>query len=157
MDTNAARRLARTLMTQHGVGHWRLEFDNAVRRFGQCRYGSQTISLSRKLVELNPESEVRDVILHEIAHAMVGPRQGHGAAWVRQARAIGYSGQRLHNAATPETRYVGKCPKCPAEFPRHRRMAGAFHPECVKKAGITRGQVPDDFKIVWLDRQAVRV
>jgi predicted SprT family Zn-dependent metalloprotease len=155
MDLIAARRLARTLMTQHGVGHWKFGFDRAVRRFGLCNYSAQTITLSAKLTEMNPETEVRQVILHEIAHAMVGSKVGHGAKWIRQARAIGFTGSRLHTAAAPKHRFIGMCPKCGAEFPRHRRLLSGFHPACVEKAGYKRGNVPKDFYIVWLDTEKV--
>ena len=71
MELEAARRLALGLMREHRVpGDWLFEFDRSKVRFGRCHYGRKEISLSRHLVELNDEAEVRDTILHEIAHAL---------------------------------------------------------------------------------------
>jgi len=46
------------------------------------------ITLSRPLTLLNPIEQVRDTILHEIAHALT-PGDGHGAKWKAACIAIG--------------------------------------------------------------------
>ena len=89
MTLEDAEQLALDLMRQHGLRRWTFTFDRAVCRFGCCNERKRTISLSAKLTELNDEDAVRDTILHEIAHAMVGVRAGHGPKWQRQALAIG--------------------------------------------------------------------
>ncbi|HYO07513.1 MAG TPA: SprT-like domain-containing protein, partial [Tepidisphaeraceae bacterium] len=80
MNLYAARLLTRSLMNQHGLSDWRFDFDHARRRFGSCRPRQKLITLSRHLVFLNEEPEVRDTILHEIAHALT-PGDGHGRRW----------------------------------------------------------------------------
>jgi hypothetical protein len=82
-----AEALAQQLMSEHGLSHWHFEFDRAVRRFGFCMYGIRTITLSRKFTLLNSEPEVRNTILHEIAHALVGPNHGHDKVWRTNAKA----------------------------------------------------------------------
>jgi hypothetical protein len=64
------------------------------------------------LTALHDEREVRDTILHEIAHALVGPSHGHDAVWRRQALAIGSSGQRCVSSDAPAVAgpWVGTCP-----------------------------------------------
>src|SRR5262249_59568628 len=68
-----ARELAARLMAEHGLGRWEFGFNNNVRRVGVCHYPTRArpgrIELSRHFVERNPEAEVRDTLLHEIAHA----------------------------------------------------------------------------------------
>src|SRR5690242_11321616 len=82
-----AKRLAEQLMKTHNVSlAWSFRFDSAKVRFGKCDYRGREITLSRHLVELNDEAEVRDTILHEIAHALVRPNVGHGPAWQRVAQ-----------------------------------------------------------------------
>jgi hypothetical protein len=59
-------------MVEHGLVNlgWKVNWDDAKKRFGYCSVSKKVISLSRPLTEANPESEVLDTILHEIAHAL---------------------------------------------------------------------------------------
>jgi hypothetical protein len=117
-----AARMARALMDGHGLSGWVLVFDEAKTRAGICRADRLQIGLSRVLTELHSEHEVRDTVLHEIAHALVGVGHGHDAVWRAKARAIGCSGSRClpDTAATPPGRWRGVCP-AGHETTRHRR------------------------------------
>ena len=90
----AVQAMANDLMNLHGVGHWTFKFDRAIRRAGLTSYASRTISMSLPLVRSMEAVEVRNTLLHEIAHAMVGAGYGHGPTWRRQALAIGCNAQR---------------------------------------------------------------
>lgn len=122
MDLEAAERLGRALLDHHGLGDWSLVFDRAKRRAGICRYGLQQIGLSAPLTALHSEAEVRDTILHEIAHALAGSRHGHDAVWRATALRIGCSGQRCSSQDAPriEGDWVGTCP-AGHRVTRHRR------------------------------------
>jgi SprT-like family len=98
MDLMEARALALELMKEHGLEFWYFEFDNAKRRFGICRYNRRTIGLSRNLVLLSNKEQVKDTILHEIAHALVGPGYGHSWVWKRMALEIGCDGNRCYDS-----------------------------------------------------------
>ena len=68
------------------------------------------IKLSRHLVALNSETEIRQTMLHEIAHALVGAGHGHDAVWRRKAIEIGCDGKRLNKTAEmPKGRYQTTC------------------------------------------------
>lgn len=115
MDLYVARKLAIELMNQHGLleSNWYFSFDNAKRRFGCCNYGLKQISLSKHLVSLNTEGNVKNTILHEIAHALVGFKHHHDAVWKAKAREIGCTGDRCYsskNVTTPEAKYLLVCP-----------------------------------------------
>jgi predicted SprT family Zn-dependent metalloprotease len=115
MDLFKAQTLANDLMKQHNLiaSGWWFSFDNAKRRFGVCNYGLKKIGLSTHLVKLNDESRVRNTILHEIAHALVGRKHGHDAVWRAKAIEIGCDGKRCYSSeevTKPEARYVGICP-----------------------------------------------
>lgn len=126
MDIDPARILALSLMKRHGLAGWRFAFDHARRRFGCCNFTRRTISLSRPLVLLNGEVEVRDTILHEIAHALT-PRAGHGPAWKAMCVRVGAKPERCfkpHQVVTPPRRaapmLIG-CVACGWWSPRHKR------------------------------------
>jgi len=114
MDLIKAETLANELMKQHNLiaSGWRFSFDNAKRRFGACNYDLKKITLSHHLVKLNDESQVRNTILHEIAHALVGFKHGHNAVWRAKAIEIGCDGNRCYSSEVtkPEPRYIGVCP-----------------------------------------------
>ncbi|CAI9416204.1 SprT-like domain-containing protein [Nocardioides sp. T2.26MG-1] len=124
MELEAARRLGRELLDEHGLGEWTLVFDRAKRRAGICRYATRQIGLSAPLTALHDEADVRDTLLHEIAHALVGPRHGHDAVWRRTAVRIGCSGQRCTDPQLPavEGDWVGTC-AAGHRITRHRRPA----------------------------------
>ena len=112
MQLDQARTLATTLLARHGLPGWRVVFDNAKTRAGVCRFDRHEIGLSRVLTRLHTDDEVRDTVLHEIAHALVGAGHGHDAVWRAQARAIGCSGLRCvsETAARAPAPWRGSCP-----------------------------------------------
>src|SRR5688500_10175660 len=126
MNLYAARNLARSLMAQHGVGDWTFAFDHARRRFGSCQPRRKRITLSRMLTLLNDEPEVRDTILHEIAHALT-PDDHHGPRWKAACAQLGakpvrcYTDDSVISPARRIARYRIGCPKCGWWHDRHRR------------------------------------
>lgn len=122
VDLRDAFALAEHLLEVHGLEGWSVEYDSAKRRAGVCRFHTRTLGLSAPLTALHGEGEVRDTILHEIAHALVGPRHGHDAVWRRAAVAIGCSGERCVPADAPrvEPAWLGVCPAGHSTG-RHRR------------------------------------
>tara|TARA_R100001244_G_scaffold72248_1_gene58393 strand:+ start:95 stop:592 length:498 start_codon:yes stop_codon:yes gene_type:complete len=70
----------------------------AVRRYGQCRYHKQEISVSKKLANLNSIEESKDVVLHEIAHALTGIGHGHDAVWKRMCVKVGARPERCYSS-----------------------------------------------------------
>lgn len=125
-----AQAMARGLMDAHGLDDWSLAFDNAKTRAGACRFTRRQISLSRILTRLHDETHVRDTVLHEIAHALVGPGAGHGPVWKEMARAVGCSATRCvpEDAPKAAAAWTGTCPAGHTTT-AHRR------PERVKSCG----------------------
>jgi predicted SprT family Zn-dependent metalloprotease len=102
-------RLAEGLLTHHRLDNWRFEFDHAARRAGSCQYRRRRITLSLQFTRHAPEEEIRDTLLHEIAHALVGNRHNHDAVWQAKAREIGASGTRCHDRRFTPPRYIVQC------------------------------------------------
>ena len=80
---------ARELMDRNGLADWSFGFNGAARKLGVCRYRQQQILLSRKHVVDGTPDQIADTILHEIAHALAGPKAGHGPTWKAIARRLG--------------------------------------------------------------------
>jgi predicted SprT family Zn-dependent metalloprotease len=111
VQLHAAYELAVSLVEDHGLSGWTVDFDMAKRRAGVCRYEKRIIGLSAPLTRLHDEAEVRDTILHEIAHALAGPAAGHGPEWQAKARSIGCSATRCLPADAPRVpgAWLGVC------------------------------------------------
>jgi hypothetical protein len=95
MELHPAGKIARELMDRHGLADWRFAWDRARRRFGSCSTTRKRITLSMHLAKLNDEAEVRDTILHEIAHALT-PGDGHGRRWKAACAQIGAKPDRCY-------------------------------------------------------------
>lgn len=151
-----AERLAKDLMQTHGLPHagWTFQWSQGKRRLGETsirktrdpRTGKtktvKAIKLSKHLVAHNPEPIVRDVILHEIAHAIAGLENGHNHVWKAACKKVGAKPQRLADESVqvvPE-RYAIVCKQCAQELTRrHRRptpktLANAYCKHCGPKS-----------------------
>ena len=77
--------------------NWTFVWDNrAVRRYGQCRYRQREIGVTKKLALINTIEESKDVVLHEIAHALTGRGHGHDHVWKRMCRKVGAKQERCY-------------------------------------------------------------
>ena len=81
--------LARGLMDGNGLGDWAFAFLEAERRLGDCHFEDRVIRVGRAHALDASDAEIRDTILHEIAHALVGPAAHHGPEWKAAARRLG--------------------------------------------------------------------
>jgi hypothetical protein len=120
MDVARALALADELVTEHGLADWTVVLTRAKKQAGICRFARREIGLSAPITVLEDEAEVRDTILHEIAHALVGPRHGHDAVWRAKALEIGCSGRRCATGEGVPGTWVGTCP-AGHQVRRHRR------------------------------------
>ena len=88
---------------------WGFGFDLATSRAGVCRYDERRIDLSVSYCLAATRAEIEDTVLHEIAHAIVGPKHNHDAVWKAKAREIGCTGERCHRVQHSTPRWVGEC------------------------------------------------
>jgi SprT-like family len=112
MEVSKALAVGRRLLREHGLDDWTIVADRAKLRAGVCRFARRQIGISAPLTALHDEAEVLDTILHEIAHALVGPMHGHDAVWRARAREIGCSGRQYVSPEAPRVPgdWVGVCP-----------------------------------------------
>jgi predicted SprT family Zn-dependent metalloprotease len=125
MKTSTAKRRAIRLIKKHNLldSGWVFQFDKATTRFGCCNYTRKVISLSKPLVEANSWDNVKDTILHEIAHALT-PGQNHNNVWKQKAIEIGCTGDRCYNSEEVNcvpTRYLMECSTCGYQRSNNRK------------------------------------
>jgi hypothetical protein len=136
-DPAAVREWAEGVIGSFGLSDWRFEIGRAVRRLGVCRYRTRTIGVSAFV--LDQPHELRNTLLHEIAHALVGPRQGHGPVWRAMARRIGARPERCNTTAVvPKGKWQANCHGCQRVAHRHRkpkRLNGWFCRACGPRIG----------------------
>ena len=156
MNLDDAEAMAVSLIAGHiDEKGWTFKFDNAKTRLGHCRDATKTIYISRHLVLLNDEDEVRDTILHEIAHAIVGERrrwrEEHDKAWRVVAHSIGarpeaFAGEEVR---MPPHRWVGTCPACgEIQARRHRLLQWVEH-----SCGQCSDTWDPQFRLVWTEAE----
>lgn len=105
--------LAQSMMLEHIEDReWSFGFDSGRRRAGLCSYNDKKITVSKYLSLVHKIDDVRQTVLHEIAHAICGPKEGHGKKWLATAKSIGYrnetyTGDEIAKEFAP---YSGVCP-----------------------------------------------
>ncbi len=144
------REQARALLDSHGLSAWEFGFNGNVRRAGVCFYPHRgepgRIELSVHFAACNSDAEVLDTLLHELSHAMVGPRHGHDAVWQAKCRELGARPEACYGEETemPRGRWRAVCPGCAAEYDRHRRPQRAEGWYC-RPCGSNRG------RLIWCE------
>lgn len=91
MELKQAEQMATSLMRHHGVFDYSFSYMKRRQRFdraGQCNWRKKTLQLAPTFVELNLPVLVKQVILHEIAHAL-RPRHHHNKFWKLTATELG--------------------------------------------------------------------
>lgn len=97
------------LIVKYGLRKWHFKFDHSTRRAGCCNYRDKTISIAFELARSGTDEDIRDTILHEIAHAIVGKKHNHDALWKAKAQEIGCSGERTHKLTFAPPRWFVTC------------------------------------------------
>lgn len=138
MDKNRAEHQARLLLAANGFDPDLFKWNRGKNLMGQMaatlhrdtgQVVINSISLSSYWVEAMTEDEVREVMLHEIAHAF-HPRDKHGWRFKSKVRELGGTATDFCFAPSTETKarmeqlapapWVGTCPTCGQKRPMHR-------------------------------------
>jgi len=104
--------------------------------------------VSRLLAARYEDDEIHQVLLHEVAHALAGPDAGHGPAWKRISRDLGYEGKRLHGGAIADelAPWVGHCPAGHAHYRYKRPTRVVSCAKCSRRFDLR-------YQIDWVKRQ----
>lgn len=126
--------LAYSEMKKHEVPYeWRFDFDNACARAGACHYFHKKITLSKRLVGKWTMSQIRDTILHEIAHVLAGRIHGHDDVWKATAARIGCSGRVCYSDVFVEPKFILYCGCGRMMIYRYRYSKQVFSPNYKSK------------------------
>lgn len=81
------------------IQNWKLVWlpkRNPFGKAGSCNLQKRQIELQPNYVEWNSEENIKNTILHEIAHALT-PKHNHNKFWRRKAIEIGCTGERCYS------------------------------------------------------------
>lgn len=113
---------------------WSAKINNGKRRLGVASPSTKTIGISKHLIAGSTKDEVRDVVLHEVAHAVDFMERGtsdHGPKWKAVASRVGARPERqqsqYYSLAKPQAKYTVYCPKCGKLGDRHRKMNTMYY------------------------------
>ena len=122
MELNLVKILADKLLDEHGLIEkgWRFSFDRAKRRAGSCKFSKKEITIAKAYAEQQERMEIKNTILHEIAHALVGSQHGHSQIWRKKAKEIGCDASRCHHIVFSKPKYVLTCYNRCFEVSRYR-------------------------------------
>lgn len=150
MDTIIAKQMAEQYMDYYGLHAWKFKWDRAVKRFGQCSFNTRTISLSKPLTEVNDVANVKDTILHEIAHALAGYDAGHGPKWQKIAVELGANPSSHNEGNDVPARYSLVCKNCGYSKSRYRRTSTKY--ACTRCCNrYNGGRYSDQFALTYID------
>jgi predicted SprT family Zn-dependent metalloprotease len=88
------------------------------------------ISLSYEFTKHVSDEEIRDTILHEIAHALVGKAHNHDEVWRAKALEMGCTGRRCHDVQFSPPRYIVQCDQGCWVATAERRQRGIICKRC---------------------------
>ncbi len=156
MDHQEAALLAERLIKQHQLHGWTLQWDRAKRRLGLCDYRNKIISLSYDYVKLNNSEEVKDTILHEIAHALAGAKTGHGEKWKLICMQIGAKPERCCNdpVVMPKGDWRAICKSCNYLYHFFRKPKKSSY--YCRKCGTIRGKLVFQYAPEQLDTNSIK-
>ena len=139
----AERLMGENLDTQK----WSFGYDSGKRRAGLCDHTNSRISLSRHMTNLHPVDQSRQVMYHEIAHALAGAKHGHDAQWLRIATDLGYRNERISSRQVDEehAKWLGQCPNG-HEYFRYKK------PTRISSCSKCSRTYDDRYRIVWTQR-----
>lgn len=136
MDANTVAKMTIDLMTEHGLTAkgWVYKPSKAKTYSGQCRYRNKTIAISLVWAEHFTEAELRDTILHEIAHALAGYAAKHSMTWKRLHLSLGGNGEVRF---TPSKEALAAVYKRPTSTTPATPTVTRFSPKSTKTYGLT--------------------
>jgi predicted SprT family Zn-dependent metalloprotease len=133
MDLKELEAIASREMTKHELHGWTFGMANTKRRLGVCKYLTKRIEIAEYYALNSPQESVLDTLRHEIAHAIAGPKAGHGPAWKAVAVRIGAKPRACDNSDETVVKpgdWQATCSACKKIFHRYKRPRSLIGYRC---------------------------
>jgi predicted SprT family Zn-dependent metalloprotease len=142
MDLKELETIASREMTKYELHGWTFGLANTKRRLGVCKYRKKRIEIAEYYAQNSPQESVLDTLLHEIAHALAGPKAGHGPAWKAIAVRIGATPRACdnsHSAVVKPGDWQATCSACKKVFHRYKRPRSltGYRCRCAGRSPLT--------------------
>ncbi len=124
MNLTKLQGMAIQLLFKYKLNGWDFQLTDTGRRLGCCKYDKFRIEISRYHAEHSPEEKVIDTLLHEIAHALVGPGHGHDNTWKVVAMRLGATPRACDDSIETVQKpgdWQAKCSCCQRVWNKYRR------------------------------------
>lgn len=111
VDVREAHAYAVEVFEQHGLRHygWTIAWNRMAGTAGVANYRTRTVTFSARAVEAWDWPLVEQLVLHELAHVLVGPGQAHGKTWARAVKDLGGTpAEFCPRFSSPAARFLGK-------------------------------------------------
>lgn len=143
------REMAEELMFRWELDGWSFGFNDRKRSLGVCYLAKKRIEVSLKLVNSGIIAEIRETILHEIAHALVGPGHKHDNVWKNMAIKVGARPEACTSEIPDRgdgAKYIAHC-SCGEPHYLYRRGKRMTQLRCIRPEGNNQLLVFNKIKI----------
>ena len=124
MDLQELEFIAEMELRKHGLTLWSFGLAKTKRRQGVCKFRDRRIEIAEYYARHNSREKVLDTLLHEIAHALAGPKAGHGPVWKAIAHQLGATPQAcdtcIDTVVMPGD-WQATCEACKKTFHKYKR------------------------------------
>lgn len=124
MDLLEVEAIAERELRKHGLKDWTFAWARTKRRQGACKFRERRIEIAEFYAKHNPPEKVLDTLLHEIAHALAGPKARHGPVWKAIASKLGATPQACdtcYKTVVMPGDWQATCDACGKTFHRYKR------------------------------------
>lgn len=141
MDLQKLTLRAAQELAEHNLPGWSFAFGESKRRLGVCKYLVKRIEIARYYATHSAEDHVLDTLFHEIAHALAGPKAGHGPVWQAIAIRLGAKPQacdRSGEAVVQPGDWQADCPGCTQTHHRYKQppTLTGYRCRCVSRSSL---------------------
>jgi predicted SprT family Zn-dependent metalloprotease len=131
-DEDEVLKLGNSYLKTYNLKGWKFNLDRSKKRAGACNFIKKKITVSTHFSVKCSFDVLKNAILHEIAHAIVGQGNGHNDIWKKKALEIGCDGKRCHLIEFTEGKYVKYCPKGCWKIEMHKKPHAKRQALCKK-------------------------